>query len=155
MLLLKNSSSTLTGRNVRLSNLLISSCRILALTGWERNCPGNVLYSRIVKSCTLQHLMFQWHCVMMNWKYKWKLKTFSSAASHSSGIVSRVPLAQRWNNMLINQSKQNISRHMSQVNQRCRSSWSLFFYFFIGRDISKTAEPIFTKSSRTMANGLQ
>jgi len=43
MLLLKNSSSTLTGRNVRLSNLLISSCRILALTGWERNCPGNVL----------------------------------------------------------------------------------------------------------------
>jgi len=39
MLLLKNSSSTLTGRNVRLSNLLISSCQILALTGWERNCP--------------------------------------------------------------------------------------------------------------------
>jgi len=35
-----------------------------------------------------------------------------------------------------------------------RQSLFLFIYF-LGREASKTAEPIFTKSSRKTANGLQ
>ena len=43
-----------------------------------------------------------------------------------------------------------------RVRQNVFLVYKYFFLFFLlaSRDISKTAEPIFTKSSRTVANGL-